>query len=87
VYLSGAGILHVVQDDTLKKNTSKKQDDAPQNRDDNSNTKANAKNAKRQLLGFLLRDPFVGTGFKEIEGEGSAVEHLVVEGADVELGS
>src|SRR6267143_2303746 len=36
---------------------------------------------------FLLGDPFVGAGFQKIEGEGSAVEHFVVEFADVEFGA
>jgi hypothetical protein len=36
---------------------------------------------------FLLGDPLVGAGFQKIEGEGSAVEHFVVEFADVEFGA
>lgn len=39
------------------------------------------------LLHFLLGDPFVGAGLQKIEGEGSAVEHFVVEFADVEFGA
>jgi len=38
-------------------------------------------------ISFLQGDPFVGAGFQEIEGEGSAVEHFVVEFADVEFGT
>jgi len=35
----------------------------------------------------LFRDPLVGAGFKEIQGETSAIEHFVVEGADIKLGT
>ena len=38
-------------------------------------------------LRFLLRDPFVRARFQKIERQRSAVEHLVVKGADIELGS
>ena len=38
-------------------------------------------------LRFLLRDPFVGAGLEQVKRQGSAVEHLVVEGADVKLGA
>ena len=41
----------------------------------------------RASLRFLFGDPFVGAGFQEIEGEGSSVEHLIVEGTEVKLGS
>ncbi len=34
-----------------------------------------------------MGDPFIRARVEEIEGEGSAVEHLVVEAADVELGA
>jgi len=36
---------------------------------------------------FLLRNPFVGTGFEQVQGQGSAIEHFIVKGAEVELGS
>src|ERR1700688_1945612 len=35
----------------------------------------------------LLGDPFVGAGVEKIERESSAVEHFVMELADVELGA
>ena len=38
-------------------------------------------------LRFLFGDPFIRAGLEKIEGKRSAVEHLVVEGADVELWS
>ncbi len=41
----------------------------------------------QQSFGFLLGDPFVGAGVEQIEREGAAVEHLVVEFADVKLGA
>ncbi len=36
---------------------------------------------------FLGCDPAVGAGFEEVEGECAAGEHLVVEGAEVEVGA
>ncbi len=36
---------------------------------------------------FPFRDPFVRAGFEKVEGEGSAVEHPVVEAAEIELGA
>src|SRR4051812_14541614 len=38
-------------------------------------------------LPFLLCHPLICTGFEQVERQGAAVEDLVVEGADVELGS
>jgi len=39
------------------------------------------------LFCFLLCNPFICAGVEEIEGEGSAVEHFVVKGADVKFGA
>jgi hypothetical protein len=38
---------------------------------------------RRRLLRLLIRDPLVRARFEQIEREGSAVENLVVEGANV----
>jgi len=35
----------------------------------------------------LFRDPLIGAGLKEIQGETSAIEHFVVESADIKLGT
>src|SRR5258708_12304675 len=35
----------------------------------------------------MLGDPFVGAGVEQVEGQGSTIEHRIVEGAEVELGS
>ena len=42
---------------------------------------------KGKSLRFLLGNPFVGAGLEQIERKSSAVEHFVVESADVELRS
>ena len=33
----------------------------------------------RRSLALLFRDPFVGTGLEQVEGQRAAVEHLIVE--------
>src|SRR6201999_3776915 len=38
-------------------------------------------------LSLLFGDPLVGTGIEKIEGQGAAIEHLVMEAANVELGT
>src|SRR4051794_25431620 len=38
-------------------------------------------------LCLLLRDPFVRARFEKIEWKASAIQHFIVEGTDVELGS
>ncbi len=40
-----------------------------------------------QLFRSLFRDPFIGAGLEQVERKGSAIEHLVVELANVEPGA
>ena len=55
----------------------------PLSRDNRSTGKATC----RKVTLIFVGDPLVCAGFEQIEGKGSAVEHLVVEFADVKLGA